>query len=120
MDNQEILKEDLDKLEKLFNKAESNVGNIETDTRFGLSYPETITDFMLYLSNSVWNDFNYNPTLIGNKIKEPDYIENADIVEIRSVLTWIHRTEYFSDGHWQTVMESDLLPKIIDRLKILV
>ncbi len=117
MENQMISKKDLDKLEELFNKALSDVGNIPTDASYDPSYPDTINAFMLYLSSSVWNNFNYNPEIVSIKIKEPGYFENADTDEIRSVLTWVHRTELFSDGHWRAVLESDLLPKIINRLK---
>ena len=120
MENQLISKKDLDKLEELLNNALSDVGDIPTNASNDPSYPETINDFMFYLSTSVWNNFNYNPEIVGIKIKEPDYLENADIDEIRSVLTWVHRTELFSDGHWRTVLESDILPKIINRLKSLI
>ena len=120
MENQMISKKDLDSLEERFNNALGDVGNIPTDASYDPSYPETINDFMLYLSTSVWNNFDYNPEIVGIKIQEPGYLENADINEIRSVLTWVHRTELFSDGHWRTVLESDLLPKIINRLKRLI
>ncbi len=120
MGNQIISKKDLDKLEGLFNNALSDVGNIPTDASSDPSYPDTINDFMLYLSSSVWNNFDYNPETVSIKIQEPGYLEDADIDEIRSVLTWVHRTELFCDAHWRTVLESDLLPKIINRLKSLI
>ncbi len=54
MSNQKISKKDLDNIVELLDKASNDVGNIGTDASSYLTYPETIEDFMLYLSSSCW------------------------------------------------------------------
>ena len=50
---------------------------------------------------------------------EPGKIEAASLAEIKTTLTYCVRLERFCEGHWIEVIESAVIKRILERLRII-
>ncbi len=49
-------------------------------------------------------------------LEDLDRIESASLDEVKTLLTYCVRGERFCDGHWGAVIESGLIPRLLERL----
>jgi len=70
-------------------------------------------------SKPCWSDFRYQARDPAQKLQQDDFIENARLAEIRTLLTFCVRGERFCDGHWGAMIEAGYLLRILKRLEAL-
>jgi len=107
---------DLNKLETLYQNAKNDIENIYQRDHYPV-YPESIENFFHYLTMSVWCNDNYQPNQITNLMKS---IQEASLMDIRSILTAAGRAERFSIGYWQGILKNDELSVVIERARELI
>ena len=81
------------------------------------NYPEQIRELMTYITTSVWCNSQYKPA----KTKQiPDHLDQADLEEVRSLLTALSRSERFLTGSWKNALESGRLENVVQRAEQLI
>lgn len=80
-------------------------------------YPEAITALMHYIGSSPWCDDHYDPGATGTVF---DRLDSADLTDVRTVLTAIHRSERFCDGAWELYLNDGALARVIERAAHLI
>ncbi|SJL84524.1 DUF6508 domain-containing protein [Vibrio palustris] len=110
-----ITKIDLENLENQYQIALDHVDKIER-VDFYPSYPKEISDFMLVLTQEPWG-ISYRPSEISNILNN---IDQANIDEIREVLTGASRAERFCDGSWENSLKSRMLDPVFKRLREII
>ena len=78
-------------------------------------YHPTVNTFFELASQEHWKDYqyvdNFSEEMIG-----PGKIEEASINQLKTILTWCDRTERFFEGHWEYVIEIDIIKRVLNRL----
>jgi len=78
-------------------------------------YHPTVNTFFELASQEHWKDYQYVDNFSDRMIK-PGEIEKASIYEIKTILTWCVRKERFQEGHWISVIEDNVINRILKRL----
>ncbi len=78
-------------------------------------YDPIVRDFFRYVHDSCWLDTNYMPEETGIAIQNGG-ISIADIDEIRRMLTWCLRSEYWCNNSWGKILEDGIVFAILTRL----
>ncbi|MET0084822.1 MAG: DUF6508 domain-containing protein [Sedimenticola sp.] len=89
----------------------------ESDDWYPAYRPE-VSEFFTTLQNEPWVDYEYDPNAVGERLTKAA-IQDADIDELRSILTFMARSERFCDGAWAGHFEDGLLIEALERLKAL-
>jgi len=80
-------------------------------------YDETVLQFFSIVESEFWTDPNYTSQNVWQLLRENEsVIESADIDLLKSILTWCARGERFAEGHWNVVIESGIIRRILERL----
>ena len=111
-----VTKVDLENLENKYQLALEHVDEIERINSYP-RYPKEISDFMQVLTQEPWVNYSYRPTEISNILNN---IEQANIDEIREVLTGTSRAERFCDGSWENSLQSRMLNPVFKRLREII
>lgn len=80
-------------------------------------YAELVKDLFRTASKECWCDSGYQPEDASEKIQRPGFIENANLAELKTLLTFCVRGERFCDGHWAAMIEQGYVPRILRRLQ---
>jgi len=64
----------------------------------------------------VWIDYEYNPELAYQMLRDEQAVRNASLSQIKSMLTFCVRGERFSDGHWSAMIENGYIRRLLERL----
>ena len=118
-----ITKSDLLTLEKLYQDAKSESGDIswKHNRANGLfappDYPESVLTLFDYITSSVWRHPNYKPSETSELLSR---IKQASMTDIQSVLTHASRSERFCTGSWLGILQEDKLAVVIERIRELV
>ena len=81
-------------------------------------YHSSVSTFFELVSQEHWKDYKYVDNF-SEKMIEPGKIEKASINEIKTILTWCDRLERFFEGHWEYVIETKIIKRILERLILL-
>ena len=81
-------------------------------------YHPQVEKFFEIASRPCWNDYEYTKKDVSKMI-EPGKIEAASLAEIKTTLTYCVRLERFCEGHWIEVIESAVIKRILERLRII-
>ena len=79
-------------------------------------YDEVVDEFFKAASKECWLDFEYNPEEAYRMLKDEGVVRAADLAEIKTMLTFCVRGERFSDGHWEEMIKSGYVRRLLDRL----
>ena len=79
-------------------------------------YDEVVGALFRAASAAPWCDYNYQPTHAGRMANDPQAISQADLAQVRTMLTWCVRGERFCDGHWLAVLERGTVQRLLVRL----
>lgn len=79
-------------------------------------YEQVVLDFFQAASARCWMDGRYLQSEAVDRIGDEDFVGNASLDEIRSMLTWCVRGERFCDGHWANVIEAGQIRRLLERL----
>ena len=79
-------------------------------------YDKVVEAFIRVASGGVWSDYDYRPELAGRMLENRELIKNADVAQIKTMLTYCVRGERFCSGHWGTMIEGDYIRQLLQRL----
>lgn len=79
-------------------------------------YDVVVTRFFSVAAKACWSDAQYQSHDPAAKLQQPGFIENANLAELKSLLTFCVRGERFFDGHWGSVIEAGDVQRILRRL----
>jgi hypothetical protein len=79
-------------------------------------YDPAVTEFFKILSEEQWCDFQYKSGETKEKIGEKEFIQQASLEEIKTMLTYCTRGERFCDGYWAAMIEEGYIVAILRRL----
>lgn len=95
-------------------------GGAEPDGSYVLPAPIYQSAFMEFIraaSEDCWMDPEYLSVDVNRLLADPNLLHQADIDQLRAVLTFIVRGERFCDGHWATMVERGHVIRLLQRLK---
>jgi hypothetical protein len=70
-------------------------------------------------SKDCWCDPEYQSKAPHEMLKDAELISNADIDQIKTMLTYCVRGERFVDGHWYAMIEMGYVRRLLQRLAAL-
>lgn len=79
-------------------------------------YREDVRAFFEMAGNDAWADYGYVPETAGRLLKETGAIESADLLSLKTMLTYCVRGERFCDGHWEMMVSAGYIRRILTRL----
>lgn len=79
-------------------------------------YEKDVIDFFTLAAESCWMDFHYQPEAAGHMVHDDDFIAQADLPAIKTMLTFCVRGERFSDGFWASMLAHGRVQAILRRL----
>lgn len=94
-------------------------GGKQPDGTFQIGYPEyhdLTSDFFGIASKKCWSAGSYNPVDVGEMIEDKEKIANANMSQIKEMLTFCVRGEHFCDGHWETMIKGGYINRVLTRL----
>lgn len=94
-------------------------GNRDANGNIVMPYPEydeVVDEFFKVAAKECWLDFEYNPEEAYRMLKDEEAIKAADLARIKTMLTFCVRGERFSDGHWEEMIESGHIRRLLERL----
>ena len=80
--------------------------------------PEVIT-FYEKAMQDIWMDHNYKPDEAWEMLLDHQFVANASLTQIKTMLTFCVRGERFVDGHWAQMIEQGHIQRLLERLVIL-
>lgn len=80
-------------------------------------YPDDVTAFYKAAGASWWMDTNYVPAEVRKMIFDDAFILQANLDQLKSMLTFCVRGERFTDGHWARMLEDGRIQAILKRLQ---
>lgn len=79
-------------------------------------YDAVVDEFFRVASKECWCDYDYRPQDAGRMIEDADFIQTADLAQIKTMLTFVVRGERFCDGHWGTMIKGGHIRRLLERL----
>lgn len=80
-------------------------------------YSEDVEQFFSLVSQDYWCDYNYNPNGVSKMLENDEFINQAKLEDIKTMLTYCVRGERFCDGHWGAVLKNGRIIALLKRLK---
>jgi hypothetical protein len=128
-DHQDLTKESIDQLlaflpafncSRRFVKGWRGVADCPFNTGLPTRvYEEDVKLFFDAAAQPHWTDRAYSPQAAAEFLKDDQQIEQATLGEIKSLLTYCVRGERFMDGHWENLLSSGKIMRILERLQVL-
>ncbi len=81
------------------------------------SYVKPVKQFFITLSQEFWLDFRYDPVLCGQWINDEQVLNNANLEQLRSLLTFCLKGELKCDGFWEGVFKTGKITLLLRRLQ---
>lgn len=83
------------------------------------SYIEEVRNFFRLVGNKFWTDYDYSQNISEDQLLADDFIKQATFEQIKSLLTFINRSEHFCDGCWNEYLKNGKIVLILKRLEII-
>jgi hypothetical protein len=128
MSQHEITREDIDALleflplfqkpGRTFAKWSEMVKN--ADGSFSLPYPvydDDVEEFFSLVGQRGWIDVGYKPEEAAQMLAEEEFIEQASLEQVKTMLTYCVRGERFCDGHRESLLIGGQIVALLRRLK---
>ncbi len=80
-------------------------------------YEEDVLAFFKLAAQPCWSDFNYQPETAAVMLGDEKALRNAKLTDIRTMLTYLVRSERFGDGSWEAALLSGKIVSLLQRLK---
>lgn len=81
-------------------------------------YTKDVNEFINLVQNC-WTDFNYFKNIDRDNIYDDDFVQKSNIIDIKSMLTYIIRNERFCDGCLEEYFRDNRINLILKRLLVL-
>ncbi|MDT7778731.1 MAG: hypothetical protein QOC99_1243 [Acidobacteriota bacterium] len=128
MNQHEITREDIDALLQflpLFEKPGREFakwGSLERNTDGSLSFPfpvydEDVEEFFKLIGQRGWMDFGYKPEEAGRMLADAEFIKQASLEQVKTMLTYCLRGERFCDGHREALLMGGQIVSLLRRLE---
>ena len=94
-------------------------GDKDDDGAITMLWPEyqpIVEEFFRIASSECWTDYDYLSKSAGKMLDDENAVRTADLVEIKTMLTFCVRGERFFTGHWEAVIENGYVRRILQRL----
>jgi len=82
-------------------------------------YDEAVTSFFELLNQPCWRDYDYIPEQAAKRVDDKQFIQDADISEIKTMFTYCLRGERFCDGYLGSAIKTGTVTALLKRLKTL-
>jgi hypothetical protein len=82
-------------------------------------YAEDVEEFFRLASQPCWNDYDYTKSNASEMLNYEEFIKNASIENVKTMLTYCVRSERFCDGFWNSVLSSGRVVVLLKRLEVL-
>ena len=128
MSQHEITREDIDALleflplferpGRTFAKWSEMVKN--ADGSFSLPYPvydEDVEQFFSLVGQRGWIDVGYKPEDAARMLADSEFIKQASLEQVKTMLTYCVRGERFCDGHRESLLEGGQIVALLRRLE---
>lgn len=79
-------------------------------------YASVAREFFQAASKECWMDRHYQPETAAAMLGDAQVVQNADLSQIRTMLTYCVRGERFCDGHWGKMIEDGHICRLLRRL----
>jgi hypothetical protein len=79
-------------------------------------YSRDVVCFFSLAGESCWADYDYDPSEARRLLEDEQAIAQADVSEIKTMLTYCVRGERFCPGHWGEMIRSGAVTAILRRL----
>lgn len=90
------------------------------DGSMSVSYPIYAADVMLFFDKAgaaAWSDKDYARKPVSRWLDDDDFIANATLDQMKSLLTYCVRGERFCDGFWASLFQRGRIVKLLRRLE---
>jgi hypothetical protein len=79
-------------------------------------YEDVVLRLVEAASKECWRDYEYIGKDAGSMIKNDEIVKNANLSQIKTMLTFFVRGERFCDGHWGGMIQDGYVSKLLKRL----
>jgi len=83
-------------------------------------YEEVVSEFFHAASRDCWFDYGYLSKGAAEMLSNAQVVRNADLAQIKTMLTYCVRGERFCDGHWAAMIKGGHIRRLLERLRELV
>jgi hypothetical protein len=94
-------------------------GTTAQDGTYTLPWPRyegVVQDFFRVASSECWTDYGYDSHAAGRLLMNEVAVRDADLPQIKSMLTYCVRGERFGEGHWAAMVEGGHIRRLLERL----
>jgi hypothetical protein len=128
MSQHEITREDIDALLEFLPLFErpgrefAKWGGLEKNADGSLSFPfpiydEDVNEFFNLVGQRGWIDVGYKPEDAARMLADEEFIEQASLEQVRTMLTYCVRGERFCDGHRESLLVGGKIVALLRRLE---
>jgi hypothetical protein len=130
MSQHEITREDIDALLKFLPRLEQQGRTFakwsemvkNADGSFSLPYPvydEDVDEFFSLVGQRGWIDVGYKPEEAARILADEEFIKQASLEQVKTMLTYCVRGERFCDGHRESLLEGGQIVALLRRLVVI-
>lgn len=112
----EEIDELLSYLPRLYPDGAAIETHIYKEGEYWPTYFEVVNDFFKAVAKACWCDLNYPNHRPYDKLASPEYIAQANMADIQTLLTYCIRGERFGDGHHAQMIKEGYILRILTRL----
>lgn len=127
MSEREITKDDIDALLEFLPRFEepgrefAKWGEIQKNTDGSISLPfptydEDVEEFFKLVGQS-WMDYGYQPEEAARMLADSEFVKQASLEQVKTMLTYCSRGERFCDGHRESLLTGGQIVALLRRLK---
>jgi len=82
-------------------------------------YDDEVDSFFEKAHQLWWRDYDYTKKDVNRMLDDDEFIAQASLSDLKTMITWCARGERFCDGLWKAVMDDGTIVKLLKRLEIL-
>jgi len=98
-------------------------GVIQKDGSLTFPYPIYQPEVLAFYESAMqdkWMDHSYRPDEAWEMLTNHEFVANASLAKIKTMLTFCVRGERFMDGHWAEMIEQGHIQRLLMRLSTLL
>jgi Family of unknown function (DUF6508) len=84
-----------------------------------LDYAQDVQEFFNSVAQDCWLDRSYKPQEAVRMLEDSQLIDQANLEQIKTMLTFCLRGERFCDGHWLALLQESKMVALLNRLKVI-
>jgi len=97
-------------------------GQVQADGSMTAAYPvyaDDVKAFFQYAGQPHWSDYDYAHKPASDWLNDDAFIAQASLDQIKTMLTYMLRSERFCDGCWASFLKRGRVQAVLRRLKAL-